>query len=292
MVSGDGRVFVSHQQQLAEILADGSIRAFGDDLGESNGINMLGDGRIVVADYTDRGGVRAVDPDSGKVEVLAEAVEGRRLTYANYPIVDSLGSVWASCSTQSAAWFQALAVARDDGFIVRIDLDGAVTLVADGLQFANGLALDAGEEYLYCCQTALGNVVRLPIGEDRTLGPKEDYGPPMGERRPDEYTEDAAMAAFMDPEMQRRWGLTDGCGFDAAGNLWVTVVTSGRVCAITPERELITVIDDPAGELVKMPTNVSWGGDGLTDLYIGSIGSDYVLKARSPVPGLPLAHQR
>jgi SAM-dependent methyltransferase len=40
------------------------------------------------------------------------------------------------------------------------------------------------------------------------------------------------------------------------------------------------------------PTNVSWGGDDLRDVYIGSVRKDYVLHARSPVPGLPLAHQR
>jgi gluconolactonase len=40
------------------------------------------------------------------------------------------------------------------------------------------------------------------------------------------------------------------------------------------------------------PTNVSWGGRGLRDLYIGSIRKDYVLHARSPVPGMPLVHQR
>ncbi|MEE9277523.1 MAG: hypothetical protein V3V06_03840 [Dehalococcoidia bacterium] len=46
------------------------------------------------------------------------------------------------------------------------------------------------------------------------------------------------------------------------------------------------------GETLLTPTNVSWGGDDMQDLYIGSIATDYVLKARSPAPGLPLVHQR
>lgn len=292
VVGKDGRVFVSHQERLAEIDADGSIRPFGDDLGECNGINMLPDGRIVTTDYTERGGVRTVDPDSGKVEVLAEEVDGRRLMYTNYPVVDRQGSIWVSCSTQHSGWLQALSLGADDGFIVRIDPDGTTTLSAEGLQFANGMALDADETHLYCCQTAPGNVVRFAINGDRTLGPTEDYGPPMGERRADEYTEEAGMQAFTDPATQHRWGLTDGCGFDAEGNLWVTVVTSGRISAITPEGELLTVIDDPDGQTLLMPTNVSWGGPDLTDLYIGTIAGNQVWKATSPVPGLPLAHQR
>lgn len=292
VVSRDGRVFVSHQQQVAELLADGSIRAFGEGLGECNGINLLPDGRVVATDYSDRGGVRAVDLDSGQVEVLAEDVDGRRLVYANYPVVDSHGSVWVSCSTRHEGWLQAMATGADDGYVVRIDPGGSAAVVAEGLRFANGMAFDAGEAYLYCCQTASGDVVRFAVHDDRTLGPKEPYGPPMGDRRPDEYTEAAAMAAFGDPDVQRRWGLTDGCGFDAEGNLWVTVVTAGRVNAITPDGEVVTVIDDPGGEVLRLPTNVAWGGDDLRDLYIGNIGSGCVFKARSPVPGLPLSHQR
>ena len=43
---------------------------------------------------------------------------------------------------------------------------------------------------------------------------------------------------------------------------------------------------------MRQPTNVTWGGADLRDLYIGSIASDYVVHARSPVAGLPLFHQR
>lgn len=292
VVSADGRVFVSHQHEVAEILDDGSVRAFGDGLGECNGINMLRDGRIVTTNYLFDGGVRAVDPDSGKVELLADVVDGRPLSFTNYPVIDEAGSIWVSCSTQHEGWLQAMSRGADDGFIVRIDPDGTSAIVAEGIVFANGMALDADESHLYCCQTAPGNVVRFPIRADRTLGAKEEYGPPMGERGADEYTDEAGMAAFTNPEIQRRWALTDGCGFDVAGNLWVTVVTASRVNVITPDGDLITVIDDPDGTTMPLPTNVSWGGPDLTDLYIGSIGANHVLKTRSPVPGLPLVHQR
>ncbi len=66
----------------------------------------------------------------------------------------------------------------------------------------------------------------------------------------------------------------------------------GRVCAITPDHQLVTVIEDPDGTRLQLPTNVSWGGPDLRDLYIGSVGMRHVLKLTSPVPGLTLAHQR
>jgi hypothetical protein len=48
---------------------------------------------------------------------------------------------------------------------------------------------------------------------------------------------------------------------------------------------------DPTGTVINHPTNVTWGGPDLKDLYVGSIRADYVLKARSPVAGQPLVHQ-
>ena len=61
--------------------------------------------------------------------------------------------------------------------------------------------------------------------------------------------------------------------------------------AITPSGDVETAIHDPSGEVVNHPTNVTWGGADLKDLYIGSIRAGYVLKARSPVAGQPHVHQ-
>jgi gluconolactonase len=86
-------------------------------------------------------------------------------------------------------------------------------------------------------------------------------------------------------------GYTDGIGFDAEGNLWVCLPAANKVVAIQPDRSVVTVFHDPTGAVINHPTNVTWGGADLKDLYIGSIRADYVLKARSPVAGQPLVHQ-
>ncbi|MDP3767146.1 MAG: SMP-30/gluconolactonase/LRE family protein, partial [Dehalococcoidia bacterium] len=93
-------------------------------------------------------------------------------------------------------------------------------------------------------------------------------------------------------EQRARFGEPDGCGFDREGDLWVTLIFANRVVAITPSGRLETVIHDPTGEVMAWPTNVAWGGPDLRDLYIGSLRRDYIVRARSPVAGLPLAHQR
>ena len=55
---------------------------------------------------------------------------------------------------------------------------------------------------------------------------------------------------------------------------------------------MVPILEDPDGELIRQPTNVTWGGADGKDLYIGSITNDYVIKTRSPVAGMPLFHQR
>jgi len=284
VVGRDGRVWASDQASAcAEILPDGTLRRVGKTGGAPNGINMDTRGRIVIANFglgtAPTGPLQRLDPVTGAVEVLLDAIDGRPLVASNYPILDRAGNVWCSHSTDDRARSeQGLA----DGFVYRVRPDGRAEVMASGFTFANGLALDSDESYLYVCQTMGRNVVRLPIRVDGSLGPAESYGPVLGE------------PAFpgATPAQRARFGATDGCGFDQEGNLWVTLVLANKVIAITPTREVVTMLHDPTGELMSWPTNVSWGGSDMRDLYIGTIRRNYVLHARSPVPGLPLVHQR
>ncbi|OCB35736.1 hypothetical protein A9X02_02205 [Mycobacterium malmoense] len=178
-----------------------------------------------------------------------------------------------------------------DGFIFRVVPDRqSARVVADKVNFPNCMALDRDEDYLYVVRTLTADVVRFPI-EGETLGPQERFGRPLGGRRPDEYGPDAGRL-MADPEVGRRWGMADGCAFDAAGNLWVTLVLANKIVAISPDGRATTVIEDPDGALLNGPTSIAWGGKDMRDIYIGSITAPYVLKGRSSVPGLPLIHQR
>jgi len=286
VVGGDQRVWASDAASAcAEILPDGSLRRVGRAGGHPNGINMDLEGRIIIANF-ESGYVQRLDPDSGKVEVLCAEVEGETLTSSNYPILDRDGNIWCTNSTQTRPWAKALD-GRADGMLFRIRPDGRAEKMAEQIRFANGLALDADESHIYVCETSGCDVLRYRIGSGGRLGPAERYGPILGSPAAPELDPDQPPPA----EELAQLGLTDGCGFDQEGNLWVTLVAANTIVAITPAGEMVTVISDPDGEIMRMPTNVSWGGPDLRDLYIGSIATDYVLHARSPVPGLPLAHQ-
>ena len=169
----------------------------------------------------------------------------------------------------------------------RCDADGTVTVAAAGIKFANGMAFDDGERHLYVCQTTGCDVLRYPLHDDGSLGSPQRYGPKLG------YTHlEVQHQRPLTRELRSQLGATDGCGFDQEGNLWVTLVLANKVVVITPAGEVVTMLSDPSGQVLRGPTNVSWGGPDLRDLYIGSVVADYVVKVRSPVPGLPLVHQR
>ena len=290
VVARDGTVWLSDEKSAcARVRPDGALERVGRAGGSPNGINMDRRGRIVIANFggpqTGEGPLQRLDPQSGAVETVCAAIGGRKLFGANYPLIDSKDRIWCSHST----WGPIDAAFRDlsDGLIFRCDPDGAVHVLAEGIAFANGIALDRDERNLFVCETIGCDVLRYPIDADGRLGKPERYGPKLGltnaevqGRRP------------LDPALRSQLGLTDGCGFDQAGNLWVTLVMANRVIAITPAGEVVTMLSDPEGRTMRNPTNVSWGGSDLRDLYIGSIATDYVVKVRSPIPGMPLVHQR
>jgi gluconolactonase len=292
VVGRDGRVFVSELRcAVAELLPDGSFIRRGPKNGTPNGITLDGQGRVVIANFGVHDGVpgplQRLDPVTGAHETLLSEVSGRTLTASNYPVFDSAGNLWCSHSTQAPTWPEALD-GRADGFIFVLRPDGSAEVVAEGLQFANGLALSADERFLFCAQSSAGDVLRFPILPGARLGSGERYGPRLGfvlRRKVNPYLR---LPGFI----TRFAGYTDGIGFDVEGNLWVTLPAANKVVAITPTRQVVTVVHDPSGEVVDYPTNVSWGGADLKDLYIGSIRANYVLQARSPVAGQPHVHQR
>ncbi|MDB5424253.1 MAG: gluconolactonase [Phenylobacterium sp.] len=285
VVGRDGRVFASdHQCAVAEIFADGSFKRLGPRGGAPNGINMDLQGRIVIANFGiydgQEGPLQRFDPATGAHEVLLAEVGGRRLTSANYPAIDRAGNIWCANSTHAETWPQALD-GRADGFIFVLRPDGSASIVAEGLKFPNGLALSPDDGVLYCAQTSAADVLAFPVLPGGRLGAGERYGPVLGR----------LQEAGQPMPDHNGLGYTDGVGLDAEGNLWVCLPAANRIVAITPSREVVTVVHDPSGETVNHPTNVTWGGADLKDLYVGSIRAGYVLKARSPVAGQPLVHQ-
>ncbi len=269
VVARDGTVWASDKASAAaRILPDGTLVRCGAAGGEPNGLKIdPRDGSLVIANLA-LGAVQRLRPETGAVLTVLGEVEGTPIRTPNYVIFDRRGNLWCSVSTRRGRvpdWLDG----TPDGFIFRRSPSGEARIVADGLRFPNGLALDDDERWLYCAQTAADNVVRFRITEEG-LSDAEVYGP-----------ERLGTRCF-----------PDGIAFDAAGNLWATLVLANRIVSIAPDGGVTPVAEDDGRGLINKPTNIAFGGSDLRDVYVGSIAADYVLRGRSSIPGQPLVHQR
>ena len=188
--------------------------------------------------------------------MLDGELDGRPLKWLNFVLVDSVGALWCSVSTMAEDLVDTIARGTADGFIFRVAPDRqSASVVAEAVSFPNCMALDRNEDYLYAVRTVAADVVRFAI-RGETLGAQEQFGPPLGGRRPDEFGPDHGRC-LADPHVGRQWGMADGCAFDADGNLWVTLVLANRVVAISPDGRATVVLDDPDAAVVSGPTSIA-----------------------------------
>lgn len=286
-VAADGRVFLSQGRSAVAVLEpNGAVRHVGQPLA-ANGLALDRDGTLLVAHFgllaQGPGPLQRLDPRTGEARTLADAVDGRTLVASNFPVVALDGTIYCTHST----WGPAVNIGNVEpaGFVYGLRPDGSVFLARGGLRGPNGCCLGADGRHLYVALTAAGRVVRLERRPDGTLGEPEPYGPVLGDVAPNAM---AADIRALPPEARARLGYPDGIAFDALGNLWVTLPFSNRLVAITPDRAVVDVLADPAGTVLSMPTNLAWGGADMRDLYVVSRGNGCLLRARSPVAGLPL----
>ena len=193
--------------EIRRYASDGTstlVASVGDPLA---GITLRRDGRILAAAFG-AGRIWNVDTN-GATSVLASGIVG-----VNFVVETKTGHVLASVSNA--------------GTIVDVST-GTPVVRAGGLQYPNGLALGA-HHYLYVAETATGQVSRLPLAADGTLGAAEVYATGMP--------------------------AADGICLDAHGNLFVVGADTIHVVD-AKTRAVSTLFTDP---LVDWPSNLAFGG--------------------------------
>jgi len=133
----------------ARIDPDGRTGFYGDVGGVPNGICMDRQGNCIIANIG-CGQVQALAPD-GRHSVWLTEAEARPINTPNFPFMDSRGRLWVSNST-SGELEGALQRPAADGCVVLLEGKEA-RIVAEGLYFANGIAVDEKANYLYVAET-------------------------------------------------------------------------------------------------------------------------------------------
>ncbi len=269
MALDDGSLYAADARGcVARIEPDGATAFFGKIGGVPNGLCVDPRQHCIVANIGN-GEVQSVSPQGPHSVLLTEA-QGRRLPTPNFPFLDFAGRLWVSNSTDNPDVDAALQRPVDDGCLVVIAPGDDPKIVAEGIYFANGVAVDAKEEYVYVAETMQRRVLRFEIRDGNTAGPKEIYG----------------------PETLGRLGFPDGIAFDEAGNLWVTFPVANALGFIDPQGRLRIVVEDPDGAVIRRPANICFGGKDRRTAFIGSLAGNNIPCFDVPYPGMRLVHQK
>jgi gluconolactonase len=253
-----------------------------------NGLAFNRDGDILIANF----GTDAIElmRRDGSSRTLYTQIEGRPLGKTNFVLTDSRDRIWFTVTTRLVPWTRSINEKAADGYVGVID-DQGIRIAAEGFVGTNEIRFDAKEEWLYVVESNARHISRLRVRADGSLYDREVFGP------------------------SRLDGVPDGFAFDTFGNLWVTLVGADRLIALTPEGEVLTLLDDgdpqkirrfdeaffagrmtpeiltsTHGTLAPMMASLTFGGPDLRTVYLGSLGGNTLPCFRSPVAGLPLAH--
>jgi sugar lactone lactonase YvrE len=178
LLRADGQVLtgVEDGRILAIDPATGAESVVADTGGRPLGLEHHPDGGYVVCDSTR--GLLHVE-DDGAVTELATGHEGTPFLFCNNAAVGRDGTIYFSDSSTKFGfehWRGDLMEHRPSGRLFRRDPSGAVTLLASGLAFANGVALAPDESFVVVAETA-GYALRRVWLTGPRAGDVEPFGP-------------------------------------------------------------------------------------------------------------------
>jgi gluconolactonase len=223
-----------------------------DKTGGGNGTTFDLQGRLVLCEGDHRRVTRTAA--DGRVEVLVDRYEGKRLNRPNDVVCKSDGSLWF---TDPGLRVPLAERELPSAGVYRIAPDGATTLVAD-FEYPNGLAFSPDERRLYVANTRWAQYIHVLDldGEGR-----------MVRRR-----------IFADMSSDETEGVPDGMKVDVEGRVYCT--GPGGTWVFAPDGARLGIIRTP-----EVPANLAFGGPDRRTLFFTARTSIYTLRVR--VPGQP-----
>jgi len=162
-----------------------------------------------------QGSVAVYSRDGSFIRNLVEKkCAGRDFTTPNDLIADSAGNLYFSESI------------RNNGKVFFIGTDGKEELVADGIDYANGLILSHDESILYVAESYGNRILALTLDQKRLVRNRQ-----------------VLIQLPEHPSGDPLKNLPDGLGIDREGRIWVAHYGMGMLQVIAPEGELITSVE-------------------------------------------------
>ncbi len=221
--------------------------------GNANGMTLDGERRLVTCEHTNRRLTRT--GSDGRVTVLANRYNGRRLNSPNDVVVKSDGSIYFTDPPFGLSG-QAQGKELDVNGVFRVSPDGhEVSLVVSDMERPNGLAFSPDERLLYVDDSARKHIMAFDVESDGSL---------RGGR----------VFATLEADEP---GVPDGMKLDVEGNIYCT--GPGGVWVFDPGAKLLGRILPP-----QIPANCAWGDSDLRSLYMTARTGLY--RVRLNIPGI------
>lgn len=215
------------------------------------------DGSILL---TLQDGIWKLNPLTGHVEELSDLereIENNRL---NDGKCDSCGRLWFGSMSMTAN--QPEREFEITGSFYKLDQNGIVEKLFDGVGISNGLAWNAGETVMYYVDSTTQCVFAFDF--DRDSGQ-------IGRRR---------IVAQIDPSQ----GVPDGITIDTEGKLWIAHFGGWKVSRIDPDTgKTLLEVHLPCAQV----SSCCFGGKHLDELYIttASVGLTETERKDQPLAG-------
>ena len=243
-ITGEGPLWHAAEQRLYWVdIPQGRLFRYHPASGEHEmcfegqqlgGFTIQADGALLL--FMVRGAVKLWR--DGAFATVIEEIPDERETRFNDVFADPAGRVF--CGTMPTA--------DRPGRLYRLDTDGALTRVLDGIGCSNGMGLTPDHKQLYYTDSEAREIYLFDY--DRASGA-------IGNRR--------LFASNPSEE-----GLPDGMTVDAQGYVWSARWDGGCLVRYTPEGVLERRISFPA----KKVSSVTFGGPDYTDMYVTTAGGD------------------
>ncbi|MGY1771986.1 SMP-30/gluconolactonase/LRE family protein [Blastococcus sp. SYSU D00813] len=259
----DGTWWVSdfYRHTVSRVTADGEETVLFEVEHQPSGLGWLPDGSLVVVSMKDHRLLRWADGELSTYADLTEHCGG----HLNDLVVDAQGRVYVG---DFGFDLMAGGDARTTT-LKRVDPDGSVHVVADGLLFPNGAVITPDGSTLVVGETLANRYTAFDLGEDGALTNRRVWaslGPEVSLGSTEEVLGQVAVAP-------------DGCALDAEGHIWSADAVGGRVARISPTGSIVESV--PAPEGLGVYACMLGGDDGRTLLMC--CAPDFYEAARAPV---------
>ena len=265
----DGKLWFSdfYARAVQTVDADGTVERITYVPGQPSGLGFAPDGAVMIVSSHDGHILRRVD---GATSILADIGSIYR-GGLNDMVVDTLGRCYVSAfHVPPTGPGTSMGAPSPDSVSIplfRVDQDGSVTIVADGLKIPNGMAISPDGGRLIVAETYGNRLTAFDIADDGSLSGQRVFAD-LGSRRP------------------------DGICLDAEGAVWVGSFATNEYVRVREGGEVMQIIETPG----RWAVACALGGADGRDLYCATVelgpddyvngrGRGRIERARVDVPG-------